>query len=114
MMTLQQTQNTTAENVRRLRNEHHLSLNALAEKCGVCANSIIADESGQGNPRIKTLYKIAAYFGVELCELQTPAPKAKAPKTSRRAETYVLQSSMYMQAVAEYLAKLINTDDFKQ
>ena len=108
MMTLQQTQNTIAENVRRLRNEHHLSIATLAGECGLCPNSIIAVESGQSNSQTDTLYKISAYFGIEVCKLMIPTPKAKMPENHRKAVLYLRKSMAYQQAAARYFAQVMD------
>ena len=108
MMTLQQTQNTIAENVRRLRNEHHLSIATLAVNCGLCPNSIIAVESGQSNSQTDTLYKISAYFGMEVCKLMIPTPKAEMPDGHRKAVLYLRKSIAYQQAAARYFAQVMD------
>ena len=106
MMTLQQTQNTIAENVRRLRNEHHLSIATLAGNCGLCPNSIIAVESGQSNSQTDTLYKISAYFDMEVCKLMIPTPKAKMPENHRKAVLCLRKSIAYQQAATRYFTKI--------
>ena len=108
MMTLQQTQNTIAENVRRLRNEHHLSIATLAGECGLCPNSIIAVESGQSNSQTDTLYKISAYFDMEVCKLMIPTPKAEMPEGHRKAVLYLRKSIAYQQAAARYFAHMMD------
>lgn len=109
-MTLQQTQNTIAENVRRLRSKYHLSIKALSKECGLCPNSIIAVENGQSNSQIDTLYKIAAYLGVELYTLMMPRFKAKMPENHRKAVLYLRKSIAYQQAAARYFAQVMDDE----
>ncbi len=108
MMTLQQTQNTMAENVRRLRLQHHLSKTALAEECNVCPNIIRSIEHGTSNTRTDTLYRIAAYFGVEVYELQMPIPKVKTPESHRKAVLYLRKSMAYQQAATRCFAQVMD------
>jgi transcriptional regulator with XRE-family HTH domain len=56
-----------ATNIKKLRKEHHLSQEALAQKAGITYSTLIKIESGQNkNPTLETLRKIAATFGVKL------------------------------------------------
>jgi transcriptional regulator with XRE-family HTH domain len=54
--------------VRRLRESHHLSLRALAEKTGFSPGFISQVENGQASPSISSMERIAAALGVTLGE----------------------------------------------
>ena len=57
-------------NIKKLRKEHHLSQEELAQKAGITYSTLIKIESGLNkNPTLDTLRKIATAFGVKLDEL---------------------------------------------
>ena len=60
-----------AENVRRLRTERRLSLDALAAASGVGRATIARLEAGRANPTVETLYEVANALGVPLGALLT-------------------------------------------
>lgn len=60
-----------AENIRRLRTERRLSLDALATASGVGRATIARLEAGRANPTIETLYEVANALGVPLGALLT-------------------------------------------
>ena len=60
-----------AANVRRLRAERRLSLDALAVASGVGRATIARLEAGRANPTIETLYEVANALGVPLGALLT-------------------------------------------
>ena len=67
------------ENIKRLRAKHKLSQAELAESIGVSHPRISDIERGVGNPTLKTLGKLADFFGVPVADL------LKARKVSQSA-----------------------------
>ena len=51
-------------NVRRIRGERHLSLGALAQKSGLAKQTVANLESGNGNPTVDTLLRVARALDV--------------------------------------------------
>lgn len=51
-------------NVRRIRNERQLSLGALAQEAGLAKQTLANLESGNGNPTVETLVRVARALGV--------------------------------------------------
>jgi transcriptional regulator with XRE-family HTH domain len=60
-----------AANVRRLRKEHGLTQEQLAERCGLAPRKLQAIEAGI-NVRVSTLDRLAAGLGVDVWELLRP------------------------------------------
>lgn len=58
-----------SENIKRLRTKHRLSQADLAESIGVSHPRISDIERGVGNPTLKTLGKLADFFGVSVADL---------------------------------------------
>lgn len=57
-------------NIKKLRKEHRLSQEQLAQKAGITYSTLIKIESGLNkNPTLETLTKIANAFGVKIDEL---------------------------------------------
>lgn len=78
-----------AERVRELRQGQGLSLEALAEKCGVSRSMISLIERGESSPTAVVLEKLAAGLGVVFASLfDAPAPPADFVRgvVQRRAE----------------------------
>src|SRR2546429_355499 len=76
-----------AHEVRDLRAERDLSLDALAARCGVSRSMISLIERGESSPTAAVLDRLAAGFGVPLATLFDGPTKAIMPKPlSRRDE----------------------------
>lgn len=76
-----------AANVRGLRSELGLSLDALAGACGVSRSALSLIERAESSPTAVVLDKIAAGLGVPLGSLFRATPDGKgAPPLSRRAD----------------------------
>lgn len=59
-----------ASNIKKLRKEHHLSQEQLAQKAGITYSTLIKIESGANkNPTLETMKKLADVFGISLDEL---------------------------------------------
>jgi transcriptional regulator with XRE-family HTH domain len=73
------------ETIRRLRTEQSVSIEELAERCGVHYNYLGEIERGRRNPSIKSLAKIAAGLNVKLGVFfdNTRAPASKRGDISR-------------------------------
>jgi len=57
-------------NIKKLRKEHHLSQEELAQKAGITYSTLIKIESGLNkNPTLETLTKIATSFKIKIDEL---------------------------------------------
>ena len=57
-------------NVKKLRKQHHLSQEELAQKAGITYSTLIKIESGLNkNPTLETLTKLANVFKVKIDEL---------------------------------------------
>lgn len=48
-----------AQNLKQIRNQRNLSINELAEMCGLSKSMLSQIEKGEGNPTLGTLWKIA-------------------------------------------------------
>ena len=75
------------ENLKRLRAERGLSLDALARESGVSKSRLGQIERGEANPSISTLWQIAKALKVEFSVLVTPAeavPRRSARPTFSR------------------------------
>lgn len=55
--------------IRTLREESSLSLRTFSMMIGVHYNQILLIEQGRANPSVKTLYRIASGFGVDVQDL---------------------------------------------
>lgn len=53
----------------KLRAEHGLTYDALAERSGVTRRTLIAMETGTTNGRLESWFRLAQAFGIELGEL---------------------------------------------
>ena len=58
-----------SDKIFKLRKENHLSRQALAEMLGLTATAVYKWESGESQPNIDTMKKMAEYFGVSMDEL---------------------------------------------
>ncbi|HEY1190564.1 MAG TPA: XRE family transcriptional regulator [Gemmata sp.] len=74
-----------AGRVRQLRSAQRLSLDALAEKCGVSRSMISLIERGESSPTAVVLEKLATGLGVTLADLFTVPEPARSP-VARRAD----------------------------
>src|SRR6516162_4488431 len=76
-----------AARVRELRGASGLSLEALAETCGVSRSMISLIERGESSPTAVVLEKLAAGLGVTLASLfDAPAARAPAGPVARRED----------------------------
>lgn len=57
------------ENIRELREKHHLTQEQMAEKLAITRNGYAKIEQGKSMPNLKRLNEIANIFGVELFDL---------------------------------------------
>ena len=79
-----------ADNLRRLRRQHALSVQDLAGRSGVAASTVTRIEQGQADPRPSTLRRFAAVFEVPLATLMSevsdefPPPHSDVTTTLRR------------------------------
>ncbi|MCL2546284.1 MAG: helix-turn-helix domain-containing protein [Oscillospiraceae bacterium] len=55
--------------LKEFRNKKGMTLKALSEASGVASSNIVLIESGNANPKAKTLYKLAKALGVPVGEL---------------------------------------------
>ncbi len=53
-----------AQNLKQIRNERNLSINELAEMCGLSKSMLSQIERGGGNPTLGTLWKIANFSSI--------------------------------------------------
>jgi len=59
-----------ASNIKKLRKQHHLSQEQLAQKAGITYSTLIKIESGSNkNPTLDTLTKLANVFKIKIDEL---------------------------------------------
>ncbi len=68
-----------AHRVHELRTAQGLSLDALAERCGVSRSNISLIERGQSSPTATVLDKLSAGLGVTVASLFEPSEQAAAP-----------------------------------
>jgi transcriptional regulator with XRE-family HTH domain len=73
------------QRIRQLRDARKLSLEALAERCGVSRSNISLIERGQSSPTATVLDKLSVGLGVSLASL-FEAPAEAASPLARRAE----------------------------
>lgn len=59
------------DKLKKLRTEHGLSQEALADNVHISRSAIAKYENGNGNPSEDTLKALALYFGVEVDELRS-------------------------------------------
>jgi XRE family transcriptional regulator, regulator of sulfur utilization len=69
--------------IRRLRQDRHLSIEALARKAGMSAGHLGVIERGRGNPRLETLFALAGALGVTF-EALVSGPEDEAPDGGER------------------------------
>ncbi len=55
--------------IRRLRQDRHLSIEALARKAGISAGHLGVIERGRGNPRLDKLFALSDALGVTFTDL---------------------------------------------
>jgi transcriptional regulator with XRE-family HTH domain len=82
---MQETVNTIAANVRRLRVAAGLSAAGLARESGVARATLAELEAGRGNPTVETLYGLAKVLGVTFADLLVE-PEAAAVHVVRAGE----------------------------
>ena len=59
-----------SSNIKKLRKQHHLSQEKLAQKAGINYSTLIKIESGNNkNPTLETLTKLANVFKIKIDEL---------------------------------------------
>ncbi len=73
---MQETVNTIAANVRRLRAAAGMSAAGLARESGVARATLAELEAGRGNPTVETLYGLAKVLGVTFADLLVEADAA--------------------------------------
>jgi transcriptional regulator with XRE-family HTH domain len=71
-----------ADNLRRLRRQHALSVQDLADRSGVAASTVTRIEQGQADPRPSTLRRFAEVFEVPPDALTTESPDEVPPPHS--------------------------------
>jgi transcriptional regulator with XRE-family HTH domain len=69
--------------IRRIREEKHLSMEALAYKSGVTLNTITRLELAQSEPGWMTVRKVAAALDLNLAELGKAIEAGERPSRSR-------------------------------
>jgi transcriptional regulator with XRE-family HTH domain len=74
-----------ANRVRALRDEHGLSLDALAERSGVSRSNISLIERGQSSPTAQVLDRLASALGVALASLFDECEPVAVPSPLSRA-----------------------------
>lgn len=76
-----------AHNLKKLREERHLSLGQLAEQAGVSKVVLSQIEKGDSNPTINTIWKITGALGLPYTSLlETPIPMAEQVRKADIAE----------------------------
>jgi transcriptional regulator with XRE-family HTH domain len=73
---MQETVNTIAANVRRLRTAAGMSAAGLARESGVARATLAELEAGRANPTVETLYGLAKVLGVTFADLLVEADAA--------------------------------------
>jgi transcriptional regulator with XRE-family HTH domain len=81
-----------AANLRRLRAERGLTLDAVAERADVSRGTVIQVEQARANPSIATLCRLADALGVGVASLIAPPPGPRVT-VQRRGEAVALWSS---------------------
>lgn len=71
--------------IRQLRERQHLSLRALAERCGLSINAISQIERGENSPTVGTLHRLARAFNVPITDLFHDGQKQVAVFVKRNA-----------------------------
>lgn len=71
--------------IRQLRERQHLSLRALAERCGLSINAISQIERGENSPTVGTLHRLARAFNVPITDLFQDGQKQVAVFVKRNA-----------------------------
>jgi transcriptional regulator with XRE-family HTH domain len=57
---------SVGESIKQRRKSMNITQNQLAELAGISANTLYKIERNQGNPRLKTLDKLASTLGLEI------------------------------------------------
>lgn len=74
-----------SDKIFKLRKENHMSRQALAQMLGLTATAIYKWESGESQPNIETMKKMAEYFGVSMDELCDFTDASETKEDSRLA-----------------------------
>jgi transcriptional regulator with XRE-family HTH domain len=82
-----------AANVRRLRNDHRLTIDTLAERAGVSKGTIIQLEQGRANPNIGTLCRLSDALQVGVATLVAPVDTSPRMTIRRSAQAAPLWTS---------------------
>ena len=81
-----QGQGHIGENLKKIREKHGVTLSVLAERCGVAKNMLSQIESGQVNPTIATVWKIAQGLDVDINALLTGQDELRRTFTVSRKD----------------------------
>ena len=73
------------QRIRQLRDARKLSLEALAERCGVSRSNISLIERGQSSPTATVLDKLSVGLGVSLASLFEVPAEAPSPLADRKS-----------------------------
>lgn len=92
---MQQPGKTIGDNLKRLRAERGLSLDALAKASGVSKSRLGQIERGEANPSVGTVWQIAGALRVEFSALVTPPRAASALARSAEIEPVVADEGRY-------------------
>jgi transcriptional regulator with XRE-family HTH domain len=68
-MMIEQAQPNVGPRIRALRREQGLSMQALAERCGLSANAISLIERGESSPTVSSLHRLATALEVPIVDL---------------------------------------------
>src|SRR6185436_9540326 len=102
---MQETVNTIAANVRRLRVAAGMSAAGLARESGVARATLAELEAGRGNPTVETLYGLAKVLGITFADLlvETEAPPVHVVRAGEGPAVpgAVVQARLLRQATVE-------------
>lgn len=95
------------QRLRALRKKKHMSQEELGRLCGVGGPAVHRWETGQTEPDLETLQRLAALFGQTLDSLCGDGPEAGEPGESGEMENLALMTRAFRQLTPEEQEQLL-------
>jgi transcriptional regulator with XRE-family HTH domain len=85
--------------IRAIRESRHLSLRALAERCGLSANAISLIERGENSPTVSSLHQLAGALGASIADFFRQDDKLSAVHVPREQRLIYRRAELVMESL---------------